>query len=211
MASEDGETLTDRPSSTATKPRTVAAKPKKAASTTSAAKTMPTGRRHTKADAAVEQAKFDHWFETPMFEPEPDEKWEELATSRRAPMRLAASALLRFDAATSMLRRARRDGAAEFDVLDLRETDLTGPDPEPAPRARAAAPARVARPRRETAPAADVEKFFLATAGGPPVTFEAPEEGFRARLNRVLDSWAAAEVAAEVKLERLMIPRRWRS
>lgn len=38
---------------------------------------------------------FDDWYETPVFESEPDERLEQLATSRRAPLRLVAGAMLR--------------------------------------------------------------------------------------------------------------------
>ncbi len=54
---------------------------------------------------------FDDWFETPVFESDPDERLEELATARRGPMRLAASALLRVNARASQVR--RRAGEAD--------------------------------------------------------------------------------------------------
>jgi hypothetical protein len=38
---------------------------------------------------------FDDWYETPVFETEPDERLEHLATSRRAPVRLIGNAMLR--------------------------------------------------------------------------------------------------------------------
>lgn len=38
---------------------------------------------------------FDDWYETPVFESEPDERLEQLATSRKAPLRLLGGALLR--------------------------------------------------------------------------------------------------------------------
>ena len=38
---------------------------------------------------------FDDWYETPVFEPEPEERLEHLATSRLAPLRLLGTALLR--------------------------------------------------------------------------------------------------------------------
>ncbi len=48
---------------------------------------------------------FNDWFESPVFESDPDERLEELATARRGPMRLAASALLRMNARASQVRR----------------------------------------------------------------------------------------------------------
>lgn len=38
---------------------------------------------------------FDDWYQTPVFDAEPDERIEQLATSRRAPMRLVGAAMLR--------------------------------------------------------------------------------------------------------------------
>ena len=63
---------------------------------------------------------FDDWYETPVFEAEPDERLEQLATSRRAPLRFFAGAVLRVAAG-----RPRRERRAESPV----ETE----DPIPSP------------------------------------------------------------------------------
>lgn len=47
------------------------------------------------ANADLGDLSFDDWYETPVFEAEPDERLEQLATSRRAPLRLFAGAMLR--------------------------------------------------------------------------------------------------------------------
>ncbi len=57
---------------------------------------MSTRRRTTAAGAAqLGDLTFDDWYETPVFEAEPDERIEQLATSRRAPVRLLADAMIR--------------------------------------------------------------------------------------------------------------------
>lgn len=52
---------------------------------------------------------FDDWYETPVFEAEPDERLEQLAVSRRAPLRFFAGAMLRV--APDRPRRPRRTTA----------------------------------------------------------------------------------------------------
>lgn len=46
--------------------------------------------------------RIDEWLDTPVFTPEPDEKWEERATSRYGALRLAANLMLRVDARLHM-------------------------------------------------------------------------------------------------------------
>ena len=50
---------------------------------------------------------FDEWFDTPVFESDTDERLEELAMSRRGPIRLAAGTLLRVNARTEGARSRR--------------------------------------------------------------------------------------------------------
>lgn len=100
--------------------------------------------------------RIDEWLETPVFVPDPDEKWEELATSHHGPVRLAAAIRLRIGASV--------------------------------PRAAGAA----------------------ATQDGGARDAHA-QEGMRSRLGRVLDRWAAAEVEAGERLERVLLPERWRA
>lgn len=67
---------------------------------------MSSRRRTTTAKAPqLGDLSFDDWYETPVFESDPDERIEQLAMSRRAPMRLVAGAILRM--APDRPRRAR--------------------------------------------------------------------------------------------------------
>lgn len=70
---------------------------------------------------------FDDWYETPVFEVEPDERLEQLATSRRAPLRLFAGAVLRVS--PSRPRKQRTKGAEGR--LSMEATD-SAPAPPPA-------------------------------------------------------------------------------
>jgi hypothetical protein len=51
-------------------------------------------RKRPKA-AQLGETTFDDWYETPVFDTEPDERIEQLATSKRAPLRLFAGMMLR--------------------------------------------------------------------------------------------------------------------
>lgn len=57
-------------------------------------------------EVSLGEVSFDEWFETPVFESDPDERLEELATSRRGPLRLAARTFLRLNARTARARTA---------------------------------------------------------------------------------------------------------
>lgn len=52
-------------------------------------------RTNTATSPQLGDLSFDDWYETPVFETEPDERLEHLATSRRAPVRLIGNAMLR--------------------------------------------------------------------------------------------------------------------
>jgi hypothetical protein len=54
-------------------------------------------RRTVTADSTGElgEITFDDWYEVPVFDVEPDERLEHLATSKRAPVRLFGATLLR--------------------------------------------------------------------------------------------------------------------
>jgi hypothetical protein len=57
---------------------------------------LSTRNRTTAArPAELGEITFDDWYETPVFDIEPDERLEHLATSKRAPVRLLGAALLR--------------------------------------------------------------------------------------------------------------------
>lgn len=67
---------------------------------------MSSRRRTTAARAAqLGDLTFDDWYETPVFEAEPDERIEQLATSRRAPVRLLADAMIRLSPDRPRVRR----------------------------------------------------------------------------------------------------------
>lgn len=67
----------------------------------------------TEAEPSLGEVRFDEWFETPVFESGSDERLEELATSRRGPMRLAASTFLRLNARADRMRHRDEPPAAE--------------------------------------------------------------------------------------------------
>lgn len=52
-------------------------------------------RTHTAKATQLGDLSFDDWYETPVFEEEPDERLEQLATSKRAPLRLIGNTVLR--------------------------------------------------------------------------------------------------------------------
>lgn len=60
----------------------------------------------TTGDSDLGELSFDDWYETPVFEAEPDERLEQLATSRRAPARMVGSAMLRLSPDRPRRRRA---------------------------------------------------------------------------------------------------------
>jgi hypothetical protein len=69
---------------------------------------------------------FEDWYDTPIFEPEADERLENLAVSRRAPARMVGGAMLRLSAGRS---RRIQAAAGEIDLRDETsvptEIDLT--------------------------------------------------------------------------------------
>lgn len=68
---------------------------------------MSTRRRNHKLVSGPQlgDTTFEDWYETPVFEAEPDERLEQLAMSKRAPVRLVGSTALRLG--------ARRDSLSE--------------------------------------------------------------------------------------------------
>lgn len=136
---------------------------------------------------------FDDWYETPVFEVEPDERLEQLATSRRAPLRLFAGAVLRV--APSRPRKERRRGAEA-------RLSMEALDSSPAP---VAAEAEVLEPA--VVESAVVEPAAVDSPAGTP----SPSVGsWRDRTGRFLDRWAALETASQDRLEALVLPKRWR-
>lgn len=131
-------------------------------------------------EVSLGEVSFDEWFETPVFESDADERLEELATSQRGPLRLAARTLLRLNART-----ARPPAAPTPTAIDVEpETvvDLTPAAPEEAD-----APVLRAHTRR--------------SGGAHP--------SLRDRLSAALDRWAEQEAVTQERLERLILPRRW--
>lgn len=81
------------------------------------ATTKSTRRQPARADLG--DLSFDDWYDTPVFEAEPDERLEQLATSRRAPLRLVAGAMLRL--APDRSARSERAHRPERPERSLRE------------------------------------------------------------------------------------------
>lgn len=144
------------------------------AQTPRAARTRPAPARRPDE---LGEVRFDDWFSTPIFESEPDERLEELATSGRGPFRLGASAVLAVQARAAQMRPGRRVPREEARGEEV---------PEPAMRETAAMPSRPAPP------------------AGPPL-------GLRDRVGRALDRWAEREAATQLRLERLVLPKRWQT
>ena len=94
-------------------------------------------------EPALGEVRFDEWFSTPMFESDPDERLEEMATARRGPMRLAASTFLRLNARASQVRRR-----AEPDLTPAPALDTPGAAPPPSGRSRATARSAKAGPAK---------------------------------------------------------------
>ena len=188
-------------------------------------------------EARLGDVSFDEWFDTPVFESDTDERLEELAMSRRGPLRLAASTLLRVNARTERAR-TRRSSPKRLD-RDLFDSALW-PDhhEEPRPEDRAPADAGLVHaddPSLDLPPdvgpeAVDEETVdeeeaasgwddFVgqrpAVPAGLPGPAPAPaparrnRPGVRGRVSSALDRWAESEVQAQQRLERLLLPRRW--
>jgi hypothetical protein len=107
-------------------------------------------------NASLGQVEFADWYDNPLFESDPDERLEELATSSRGPIRLAASAILRVDARTARLRHRA--------PTPIGSNPLATP-PEP-PRTKPAAAART-EPTPRTKPAASRAKPIAAARPKP--------------------------------------------
>jgi hypothetical protein len=149
---------------------------------------------------------FEEWFDTPVFEVgvDPDERLEQLATSKRRTARLFGSAALRW-------RGRRATGRADL-PLDLR---VEGED-----RGAAAPPALAAERRERRAGHAREDRGAAAAppplpaAGTPRRSGSQSASGAgrpRRRLDDFLDRWAEKEAAGQQRLERLVLPRRWRA
>lgn len=78
---------------------------------------MSTRRRNPKLVSGPQlgDTTFEDWYETPVFEAEPDERLEQLAMSKRAPVRLVGSTALRLGARRESL--SERRTAAEREPL----------------------------------------------------------------------------------------------
>lgn len=77
-------------------------------------------------EPSLGDVRFDEWFETPVFESDADERLEELVMSRRGPLRLAASALLRVNARSD--RSGRRSGRRPEPTADFYDSALWADD-----------------------------------------------------------------------------------
>ena len=152
--------------------------------TRSSAPRRPAGKKKDQAwDQSLGEMTFDDWYDTPIFEADSDERLEELATSGRTSTRLAASAVLK----VRNLKPVHEPG--DPSCIDLREQ----------------APPTVT----------DIELTESLWRGAPLPDETLPElacgSGLRDRFNHALDRWAERETAAQLRLERVMLPKRWRS
>lgn len=111
-------------------------------------------------EPSLGQVKFDEWFETPVFESDSDERLEELATSRRGPLRLAANTFLRLNARADQIRgRTGPAGGRRRDPLPEQNGAAGGASPETLRRRFNAALDRWAE--REAAGQARLERLIL--------------------------------------------------
>lgn len=161
-------------------------------------------------EPSLGEVRFDEWFDTPVFESDADERLEELATSRRGPLRLAAGALLRVNARTP--RAARRAAQPAEDFYDARvwADDIDEADGTDDPWL-ATAGATPAQPADETTVDTAACEDPAGTDRAPNSRRDDGSPGVRARLSGALDRWAEKEALMQQRLERLMLPRRWQS
>ncbi len=235
QSNENGEAMTDQPRGR----RPSSGRPLRAGGS----QTARTLGLEADTEPSLGDVSFDDWFETPVFESDPDERLEELATSRRGPMRLAASTFLRLNARTSQVR--RRTGEAKQSVVrshpevatpaapangkattkgrtattNGRTTNgRTGTATRPLAANRGAgtgtaAPVSGTRPARAARRPAPPAGPTLAPPA-PPIPAAADgggPAGFRQRISEALDRWAEREAAAQTRLERIILPKRWQA
>jgi hypothetical protein len=154
---------------------------------------------------------FEEWFDTPVFEVgvDPDERLEQLATSKRRTARLLGSAALRW--------RGRRPAGRADLPLDLRVEgeDRRAEAAAPAPPGAGAGAGGQGRPRRPAQPEPIPTPPPEGSVAPPVLAVEAtplpPAGRRRRRIDDLLDRWAEKEAAGQQKLERLVLPSRWRS
>ena len=150
-----------------------------------------------------------NWYETPVFEADPDERMEERATSGRGPMRIAASALLRVDARRAGL--GRGQSASPRPESPARQPPATVATP-------VATQIKVAARATPTEQLAADELAWQTWCRSEPDNSLAdslaqldldrwPHPGIRGRIGRHLDRWAEREVAVWQRLERTVLVR----
>ncbi|HET6965800.1 MAG TPA: hypothetical protein VFH58_13580 [Acidimicrobiales bacterium] len=170
---------------------------------------MSSRRRTAKAkNPQLGDLTFDDWYETPVFDTEPDERLEQLATSRRAPVRFIGNAMLRLAPDRSGLSEPAAGGGSDQADGDLSGGDLAGDG-----LAGGEGPATgddddidwVADDREWAAIGGPGEGGDRAARAGRPAG------SWRERAGRLLDRWAAMEAASQERLEELVLPKRWRS
>lgn len=157
-------------------------------------------------EPSLGDVRFDEWFATPVFESDVDERLEELAMSRRGPLALAASTLLRVNARTERAkgRRSRRQQPTEDFYSSALCASRRKPPVQTVPVEAVSAEIPVVElPAVE--PVADRSPVPDLSAG------PSPRPGIRARMSSALDRWAEKEAQSQERLERLLLPRRWQS
>ena len=158
--------------------------------------------------AELGEVRFEDWFETPIFETEPDERLEELTTARARPLRLAARALVRLDA--TKRRPAPRapeqpeEGETFADLARLVGAEDRDDRPAavgpPAPVTRRTRPLRADRPAVVTAEATPTAAPAVVPAAAPESRRPRPLRAARASEAPAATAPAqpAAPTAAEV-------------
>lgn len=143
--------------------------------------------------------KFEDWHEAPEFEPDADERLEEMATTGRGPFRLAASVLLRADARAARFRRRAADTAGDHHAAQKpARTGADAPAPEPAPRpATATAPTPQPAPKTRGAIPTPARLLRARSSHQAKVLSAPPDPARAAADERAWRNWSASLPAAE--------------
>lgn len=162
-----------------------------------------------------------NWYETPVFEADPDERLEAQATSGRGPMRLAASARLRVDARRAGRRKGQSAAPVATPVATKSEVAARGRSLAPPPEG----PKVAARAAQTEQLAADEVAWQRWCRSDPdndpdngldngPADWRAQLDldrhlhaGLRVRIGGHLDHWAEREVAVWQRIERSLFLR----
>jgi hypothetical protein len=154
-----------------------------------------------------------NWYETPVFEADPDERLEARATSGRGPMRLAAAARLRVDARRAGLRHGQSAAPVATQVEVKSEVAARGRSLAPSPEGPKVA-ARAAQTEQLAADEVAWQRWCRSDPDNGPADSLAQLDldrrlhaGLRGRIGGHLDHWAEREVAVWQRIERSLFLR----